>query len=42
MNTQRNIDRPIYATNMRILIVDDEIFNLQSIIIILKLSFKGL
>ena len=25
-----------------ILIVDDELFNLQSLVIILKLSFKGL
>ena len=42
INTHRDVEKPVYETNLRILIVDDELFNLQSLMIILKLSFKGL
>jgi len=42
INTHRDVEKPVYETNLRILIVDDELFNLQSLVIILKLSFKGL
>ena len=42
INTHRDVEKPEYQTNLRILIVDDELFNLQSLVIILKLSFKGL
>jgi hypothetical protein len=42
INTHRDVEKPEYQTNLRILIVDDELFNLQSLMIILKLSFKGL
>jgi len=42
INTHRDVEKPEYETNLRILIVDDELFNLQSLVIILKLSFKGL